>query len=63
MFDLFVDMLTEVEFAARQGVIDPNNSKLLAALQSSANALKSACADLVDNMSVANPEEVCYDSY
>lgn len=51
-------MLSEVEYAARKGVIDPANSKLLAALQASADALKSACSHLVENMSIATPEEV-----
>ena len=51
-------MFAEVEYAARQGVIDPANSKLLAALQANSQGLKSACARLVENMSVATPNQV-----
>jgi hypothetical protein len=52
------NMFAEVEYAARQAVIDPANSKLLAALQANSKGLQSACARLVENMSVATPNQV-----
>ena len=55
---IIVDMFAEVEYAARQAVIDPANTRLLAALQASSGGLKFACACLVENMSIATPNQV-----
>ena len=57
-FIFITDMFADLEYASRQAVIDPANTRLLAAVQSNADALKSACARLVENMSVATPNQV-----